>query len=90
MFKVQRKQCLTCIYKKNSPLDLAKLEADIADPCMIGYFIGYRICHHSKDACCAGFWAKHKDNFTSGQFAQRFDMIEYVDEDIHKGIDYAP
>jgi len=30
-FEVQARQCATCIYRKDSPLDLAQLEAQIAD-----------------------------------------------------------
>ena len=38
MFKVAATQCATCIYRPDSPLDLAKLEAEIADPRMAGFF----------------------------------------------------
>jgi len=76
--KVQRRQCATCIYREDSPLDLAKLEGEIADPRMPGFFDGYRICHHSNDACCAGFWARHKDDFAAGQIAQRLNCVEKV------------
>lgn len=85
MFKVRRTQCSTCIYNPNSPLDLEKLEGDIADN--YGGFVGYRICHHTngdESACCAGFWARHKDKFPMGQIAQRFDMVEFVDTDLLK------
>ena len=30
-FRVQRKACATCIYRKDSPLDLKKLENDVRD-----------------------------------------------------------
>lgn len=83
MFKVQTKQCATCIYRPDSPLDLKALEAAIADPSMPGFFCGYRVCHHSEDACCAGFWARYKDHFTLGQVAQRLNMVAYVQEDCH-------
>ncbi len=45
MLKVQRKACSTCIYRKDSHLDLKKLEADVRDPYMDGYFKGHRICY---------------------------------------------
>ena len=35
MLRVQKRSCSTCIYRKDSPLDLAKLEADVADPDVI-------------------------------------------------------
>jgi len=73
--------CATCIYRPGSPLDLAALEAAVADPHMPGYFSRHRICHHSDDACCAGFWARHKDAFTLGQLAQRLGRVEFVDDD---------
>lgn len=81
MFKVQAKQCATCIYRKDSPLDLKKLEADIADPQMAGFFTGFRICHHATDVCCRGFWNRHKDNFTLGQLAQRLNLVRFVHVD---------
>ncbi len=84
MLKVQKKSCATCIYRKDSPLDLKKLEADVADPHLKGYFKGHRICHHSKDACCRGFWNKHKDKFTLGQIAQRLGLVQLVDHDTLK------
>jgi len=80
MFKVQRTACSTCIFKKSSPLDLDRLLNEIRDP--YGGFSGHRICHHSEDACCAGFWKNHKDEFALGQIAQRLGMVEKVDADI--------
>lgn len=82
MFKVQAKRCDTCIYSKNSPLDLKQLLKDISDPNMAGFYRSYRICHHSKDACCSGFWEANKDNFPVGQVAQRLKLVQLVDEDI--------
>jgi len=79
MFKVQSKQCSTCIYRKSSPLDLKKLEGDIKDN--YGGFYGYRICHHSDDVCCRGFWNRHKDKFSLGQIAQRLGFVKFVSED---------
>jgi hypothetical protein len=82
MFKVQKKLCSTCIYRPDSPLDLEKLEAEIKDN-HIG-FKTHRICHHSKDACCRGFWNQHKNEFQMGQVAQRLDMVEFVEVDTLK------
>lgn len=79
MLKVQKQQCNTCIYKKDSPLDLEKLEASIADPKMEGFFTTYRACHHAEvDVCCRGFWNRHKDDFTIGQLAQRLELVKFV------------
>ena len=82
--KVNSKQCKTCIYRPSSPLDLKKLEAEIADPHMEGFFKGHRICHHSEHLCCRGFWNRHKDHFTAGQLAQRFGLVELetADEEV--------
>lgn len=74
-------QSTTCIYKKSTPLRIEKLEADIADPMLRGFFTGYRICHHSDDVCCRGFWDRHKDHFTLGQLAQRLHCVEFVHVD---------
>jgi hypothetical protein len=79
-FKVQSKQCETCIYRPDSPLDLAALEAEIADPAMPGFFKGYRACHHAEGTgiCCRGFWNRHKNKFSVGQVAQRLNAVEFV------------
>lgn len=81
MFQVQAKQCETCIYRKASPLDVKKLEAQIADG--HGFFNGYRACHHatSNKVCCRGFWNRHKDRFALGQIAQRLNGVEFVTVD---------
>ena len=82
---VRAKACATCIYRKDSPLDLRKLERDIADG--YGGFKGHRICHSSgrgtgvKAMCCAGFWHRHKDQFAMGQIAQRLGMVVFVEDD---------
>lgn len=78
-FEVQRKACATCIYRKDSALDIKKLEADVADK--FGGFKGHRICHHSKSACCRGFWNRHKHKFAMGQIAQRLRLVAFVDHD---------
>ena len=42
MMRVASDQCSTCIYRADSPLDLKKLEAEIADPNMAGFFTGHQ------------------------------------------------
>ena len=79
MFKVQDAPCTTCIYRKDSPLDLAKLEAQIKDS--RGDFKNHRTCHHSKDVCCRGFYNVHKDSYWVTQIAQRLGMVLFVKED---------
>ena len=74
--QVNRQACATCIYRKDSPLDLTKLEDEVRDE-HVG-FSGYRICHHSDDAVCRGFWNRHKDEFPLGQVAQRLGLVTYV------------
>jgi hypothetical protein len=78
-FKVQRRMCLTCIYRLDCPLDLVALEAAVRD--MYVGFKSHRICHHSRDACCRGFWERHRDEFPAGQVAQRLGLVEFVEED---------
>ena len=81
--RVQRQQCETCIFRSDGPWrsgQLAALLDQIRDPKMDGFFTGYRICHHSKNAVCAGFWARHKDDFAAGQLAQRLDLVIFVKE----------
>jgi hypothetical protein len=80
-FQVQRKACRTCIYRKETHFDVAKLEAQIADKHLQGFFAGYRVCHHSKDVCCAGFWRRHRWKFALGQIAQRLGFVQYVTVD---------
>jgi hypothetical protein len=77
--RVQKRPCRTCIYREVSPLDLAKLEAAARD--QYPGFKGHRIFHHSDDACCRGFWNRHKDDFAAGQIAQRLSLVEYVTDD---------
>jgi hypothetical protein len=80
--RVQDQQCATCIYRADSPLNLAALEAAIADPHLPGCFHGHRVCHHSKDAVCRGFWNRHRDNCTGlVQIAQRLGMVVFVHDD---------
>lgn len=79
--RVQKQMCATCIYRPTSPIDLTALLDQIRDPNMTSHFSGYRVCHHSTNACCAGFWAAHKNDFDLGQIAQRLGVVEYVEED---------
>ena len=60
-----------------------ELEAEIADP--HGGFTGHRVCHHSDDICCRGFWNAHKDEFAVGQVAQRLGLVEFVEVDTLAG-----
>jgi hypothetical protein len=85
--RVQREQCATCIFRKESPLDLKSLLDQVRDRTVPGFlwFKGHRICHHSEDAVCAGFWARYKDLFQLGQIAQRLGMVCYVQDDNQKG-----
>ncbi len=78
-FRVQKHMCSTCIYRSDSTLNLESLEDAVRDP-YVG-FKGHRICHHSDDVCCHGFWKRHKDSFSLGQIAQRLGIVEFVDID---------
>ena len=87
MFLVQKTMCVSCIYRARSPLDLAALETDVADPHMPGFFKSYRVCHHAPDksgVCCRGFWDRHKNKFTLGQLAQRLGWVRFVTVDRFK------
>lgn len=83
-FKVQDKQCETCIFRPDCSLDLKQLLAAVADDHLEGHFKGHRICHHSKDVCCRGFWNRYKDHFDAGQLAQRLGIVEFVHVDTLK------
>ena len=78
---VMEKACKSCIYNKDSPNDLSKLENDVRDK-YVG-FNGYRICHsdENKIACCRGFWNRYKNEFAMGQIAQRLGLVKYVKEE---------
>lgn len=82
MFRIQKHPCATCIYRPDSPLDLATLEAAIAEPDQPGEFRSYRICHHSRDVCCHGFWSRHRNHFNLGRIAQRLGAVEEVEVDV--------
>jgi len=80
--RVQRKRCATCIFRKDSSLDLRALLDAVRDKKARGFawFKGYRICHYSRNAVCAGFWEKYRDRFQLGQIAQRLGFVELVDD----------
>ena len=82
-FRVQKAARSTCIYRKDSPLDIDRLEAQIADG--HGGFNGFREWHHAAAAsgvCCRGFWNRHRDEFAGGQIAQRLGLVEYFSVDV--------
>lgn len=87
--RVQRRQCSTCIFRPDSSLNIVDLLNAVREPAPPNwpkgepwdFFKGYRICHHSEDAVCAGFWARCKDKFALGQIAQRLNMVEIVEDD---------
>lgn len=82
-FKVQKKMCITCIYRPDSSLSLKQLENQVRDKHMRSHFKTYRACHHAtSNICCRGFWEAHKDHFTLGQVAQRLDLVEFVEVDL--------
>ena len=64
-FEIMRQACATCIYRKDSPLNLEKLENEVLDD-FVG-FRSFRVCHHHSEACCRGFWNRYKDEFPAGQ-----------------------
>ena len=75
-FRVRKKQCKTCIYRKGLGWNIKHLESQVRDRYM--GFKGHRICHTTKGVCCAGFWARHKDEFPMGQIAQRLNAVIFV------------
>ena len=78
MLRVQKVMCATCVYRPQSPLDPKELEKRVMNA--RGDFDGFRVCHSSQTACCAGFWAQHKDDFSMGQIAQRMGWVELVQD----------
>ena len=87
VLEVQARMCASCIYRPDSTLNLAQLEAAVVDKHMQGFFTGYRACHHAPDrrkVCCYGFWRRHKDKFTLGQLAQRLGLVRFVRVDRFK------
>ena len=84
-FRVQRRRCSSCIYRRDSLLDIEKLEDEVRDPKM--GFAGYRACHHARggEVCCRGFWDRHRDEFQAGQIAQRLGLVEFVTVDDFEG-----
>jgi hypothetical protein len=83
--RVQKTACETCVYRPESPINPLELEESIREKVRgqeIDFFTGFRICHLSKTACCAGFWVKNKDKFQMGQLAQRLNLVEFVQDNI--------
>lgn len=79
-FKVRRTQCETCIYRKDSPLDLAKLENQVKDE--HGCFTSFRACHHhgtgEETVCCRGFWNRHRDAVTVTRLAEVLGLVVFT------------
>ena len=80
-FEVQERACSTRIFRKENASMLPGLLAAIADPFMKGHYVGHRVCHHSRTACCRGFWNRFKNRFTVGQLAQRLGLVKFVRHD---------
>ena len=81
MFQVRKTQCETCIYRKDSPLDLEELERKVKDD--HGFFSGYRICHkhiNESNVCCRGFWNKRGRQSTATQIASRLRIVYFSDK----------
>ena len=76
--KTRQSQCSTCIYREDSPLDLAALESEIRDKRMPEHFSGWRACHtdRSNETICEGFRARHGENCTPIQIASRLGLIK--------------
>ena len=77
-----KQQCDTCIYRKKSKSEghvldwnIEQLEDAVRDEHM--GFKGHRIYHHNKNACCRGFWNRHKNEFPTGQVAQRLNACPF-------------
>jgi hypothetical protein len=84
--QVQKVSCETCPYKPGSPLDPTDLEEAVRDARDPESFAGFRVCHSSHTACCAGFWVRHKDSFALGQLAQRLNRVELVQHTVATAI----
>ena len=82
-FKVRAQHCRTCIYTKRTPVrrTIDELEDEVRDD--RGFMQGYRICHHTEDVCCRGFWNRHRNDFPAGQIAQRLDAVTYTNEELY-------
>ena len=80
--KVRAQQCATCIYRPDSVLDLAALEAEAADPALPGHFARWRACHGTRyreaDVVCAGFYARHAEDCTPIQVATRLGGLTFI------------
>ena len=77
-FRVQKKMRSTCIFKPECTLNLDRLvKTAIKNDT-------YRVCHHSDEACCRGFWERYKDSFNLGRIAQRLNAVRFVEEDKHE------
>lgn len=78
MFKVQKKPCSTCIYRKDSPLNKRlKIIEDRAKG-------SWQVCHHSDDVCCRGFWNRYRNEFNLGRIVQRLNAVLFVNVDTFK------
>lgn len=80
--KIRKTACHTCIYRPDSPLDLAKLEREVKD--RYGCFVGYRLCHHHLNdddgVVCRGFFAKHGMKVTKIRLAKILGILRFTNE----------
>ena len=69
--RVRREQCDTCIFRANSPFDLAKLLAECGPA--HGTYAKWRACHSHADGdtVCAGFAERHGADCEPIQLASR-------------------
>ena len=69
-FNVRKRPCRTCGYRKNSGLDVEKMESTFKKEG--NDFVEWLKCHTELDQgkggiCCRGFWNKNKHNFPLGK-----------------------
>ena len=80
MFKVGRNPCKQCLLSKNKIVSDER-RAEILKECLSSgtHFICHKASIDDKDICCAGFFAKFKNDIPKIQIFERLGMIKKVD-----------
>lgn len=81
MFKVQKTHCDQCLFTPQRIVTRARAREIVADCLAKDTFFN---CHKTQlegsdeQVCCAGYWAKYKDQFNMGRIAQRLGAVVKV------------
>ena len=79
MFKVYDKCCKQCLIGSNKIVGNARRD-EIISGCLADgtHFVCHKASMKGDDICCAGFYAKHKNDIQKLQVFERIGMVQQV------------